>query len=146
MRRVAAGVGAALGYIVACSPPVEPSAGARDTPAGGVIVETARSRYGTADDVVLTIRNGTSAAVRYSVCPGTLERRDGETWLRSEQLMLCSDDAELLERGSVRMQLVRLPEGVERGEHRIVVYLFAPEESSGRPVAGEALSNTFVVE
>ena len=146
MRKVAAGLGAALGFIAACNPPVEPSVGARDASAGSVVVATARSRYSAADDIVLTIRNGTGADVRYSACPGTLERRRGGTWLRSEQLMLCSDHAELLERGSSRVETVLLPEGVERGEHRVVVFLFPSDGPVGRPAADEALSNTFVVE
>lgn len=129
-------IGAMLcGCILACSPPVEPAA---DISGRSVVVETARSRYGSADDIALTIRNGTNSEIRYSVCPGTLEHRRGGTWLRSEQLMLCSDETERLDGGSSRVEVVRLPEGVERGEHRVVVRLFAPR--------GEALSNSFVVE
>lgn len=129
-------IGAILGgCILACSPSVEPAV---DVSREGVVVETARPRYGISDDIALTIRNATSSEIRYSLCPGTMEHRREGTWLRSEQLMLCSDETERLDGGSSRMEVVRLPEGVERGEHRIVVRLFAPQ--------GEALSNSFVVE
>jgi len=126
MRRI----GVVLGLMLGCSSASEPSVGT-------VVVETARSRYGPSDDIELTIRNRAAAAIRYSVCPGTLEHRRDGTWVRSEQLMLCSDETTLLEGGSSRVEVLRL-EGVERGEHRVIVRLFAPE--------GEASSNSFVVE
>ena len=133
MRTYVMVAGAALA-LLGCTTGVAPVSEVAE----GISVSTNRSSYAIGDAIELTIRNRSSKLVGYTLCPGTWERRQGDEWLRSEQLMICADHLEQLAAGSVRRESVEVPEGFEAGEHRLVVHLDREDRS--------AVSNSFLIE
>lgn len=136
--------------VVACYTAFEP-----DDDEPGIIIEsrqdvplrvvTDRTEYAEGDEMTVAILNESPVEARYTLCPGTWDRRAGEGWLRSEQLMSCSTELAVVESGATVREKITVPAGLLAGQHRVVVHVYGPADPVIYPAPTAVPSNQFSV-
>ena len=95
----------------------------------------------SAQQVRLTLHNGSAASIGYNLCTAVLEHETGTTWSQVRTGEMCTMEIRSLPAGQSTTFDKTLPADLQRGNYR---YLTNGESPAGTPQAGIA-SNAFAV-
>ena len=136
----------ALLALTGCGSGLEPDQAqnrSRNTADPSIRLSTDRDTYRVGDQVTLTLTNGSGNTILYTFCPETWEHRVGQTWVRSEALMLCIAAFETLAPGKAIRSSVTISDQIQPGEHRLVGYA---NDSHGSSTLESVITPTFTVQ
>ena len=108
-------------------------------PSDGITVTTDKASYTTAEPVVVTITNTTSAEVEYSSCPERWDHKMGSSYVRFEKLQQCLVGSTPLPAGASATVTYSFPTGQPTGTWRIPI----PITNEDGDAVGEARTGNF---
>lgn len=104
-----------------------------------------RNHYAVGAQVTLTIRSHTSDTLGFNPCSRSLEREEGQTWVKyGEPMRMCTMELWLLQPNTTRSATTELPASISRGTYRMVLLFSRQKSEPSNPV--RAVSAPFTLE